>query len=135
MCSRTSSTNGGAICWNRSLKGSVSSNSMTCSAAFVHPISFSSKEKILWCSINIHSNFRANSSGHFFNLSSWPSFLSNSSSSFCLSSMVSFLGGPGRVPSHLVSSRTLGRGQHLGWHSQPLPLLLASRQPSALVYP
>ena len=78
---------------NHSLKGSVSNSSMTCSAASVQPISFGSKEKMLWCSINIRSNFRASSRGHSFSLSSQPSFLSNSSSSFCLSSMVSFFGG------------------------------------------
>ena len=93
MCSHTSLTNGGAIRQNRSLKGSVSSNSITCSAISVHPNSFSSKEKILWCSINIRSNLRANSRGHCFNLSSWPSFLRNSSSKFCLSSIVNFFGG------------------------------------------
>ena len=78
---------------NCSLKGLVSSNSITCSAILVHPISFSSKEKILWCSINIRSNLRANSGGHCFNLSSRPSFLSNSSSNFCLSLIVNFFGG------------------------------------------
>ena len=93
MCSHTSSTNGGAIRRNRALKGLVSNNSITCSAVSVHPISFGSKEKILWCSINIHSNFRANSGGHCFNLSSRPSFLSNSSSNFCLSLIVYFFGG------------------------------------------
>ena len=40
MCSHTSSTNGGALCRNHSLKGSVSNNSITCSAVSIHPISF-----------------------------------------------------------------------------------------------
>ena len=47
MCSCTSSTNGGAMHQNLSLKGSVSNNSITCSAVSVHPISFGSNEKIL----------------------------------------------------------------------------------------
>ena len=92
-CSHTSSTSGGAICLNRSSKGSVSSNSMMCSAASIQPISFGSNEKILWCSINIRSNFKANSGGHSFNLSSRPFFWSSSSSNFCLSSILSFFGG------------------------------------------
>ena len=46
-CSRTSSTSGGAIRWNCSLKGSVSNNSMMCSAASMQPISFGSSEKML----------------------------------------------------------------------------------------
>ena len=44
--SRTSSSRGGAICWNRSLKGSSSINSMMCSAMSVQPISFLSSEKM-----------------------------------------------------------------------------------------
>ena len=47
MCSLTSSTSGGAIHRNLSLKGLVSNNSITCSAISVHPISFCSNEKIL----------------------------------------------------------------------------------------
>ena len=57
-CSRTSSTSGGAIRRKHSLKGSVSSNSITCSAASVQPILFRSREKMLWCSISIRSNCR-----------------------------------------------------------------------------
>ena len=132
MCSRTSCTNGGAIHRNHSLKGSVSNNLMMCSAISIHPISFGSKEKILWCSIKIHSNFRANSGGHSFTLSSWSPFLSNSSSSFCLSLMVSFFGGP---RSGSILSSFFKRGQHQGQYLQPLPLPLASQQPNALVCP
>ena len=114
MCSRTSSTNGGAIHLNHSLKGSVSNNSITCSAVPMHPISFGSKEKILWCSINIHSNFRANSGGHSFNLSSRPSFLSNSSSSFYLSSIVNFFGGSQLGSSSSSSFKNSGEGAASG---------------------
>ena len=135
MCSHTSSTNGGAICQNHSLKGSVSNNSITCSAVSVHPISFSSKEKILWCSINIHSNLRANSRGHCFSLSSQPSFLSNSSSNFCLSSIVNFFGGFQLSSGSSSFLKNWGREQHLGWRSQPLPLPPVSQQPNALVCP
>ena len=60
-CSRTSSKSGGAIHQKLSLKGSPSGNSIMCSAASVHPISFLSKEKISWYSINCRSNFRASS--------------------------------------------------------------------------
>ena len=44
--SRTSSSRGGAICQNRSLKGLSSINSMMCSAVSVQPISFLSSEKM-----------------------------------------------------------------------------------------
>ena len=44
--SQTSSSSGGAICQNRSLKGSSSINSMMCSAMSVQPISFLSSEKM-----------------------------------------------------------------------------------------
>ena len=93
ICSRTSSTKGGAIRRNRSLKGSVSNNCITCSAVSVHSISFRSREKILWCSISICLNFRASLGGHSFNLSSPPSFQSISNNNFCLSLTISFLGG------------------------------------------
>ena len=73
-CSHTSSTSGGAIRWRCSLKGSISNSLITCLATSVQPISFRSSEKILWCSISIRSNFRANSGGHSFNLSNRPSF-------------------------------------------------------------
>ena len=107
-CSHTSSTSGGTIQWKCALKGSISSSSITCSAASVQPILFGSSEKILWCSINIHSNFKANSGGHFFNSSSQPSFWSSSSSSFCLSLIVSFIRGfrSGSISSNfLMNSR------------------------------
>ena len=58
-CSQTSSKSGGAICQNLSLKGSLSSSSIMCSAASVHPILFLSREKLSWYSINSCSNFRA----------------------------------------------------------------------------
>ena len=129
------STNGGAIHWNRSLKGLVSNNSITCSAISVHPISFISKEKILWCSINIRSNLRANSGGHCFSLSSRPSFRSNSSSNFCLSSIVNFFGGFQLGFSSSSFLKTWGRGQHLGQCLQPLPSPPVSWQPNAPVCP
>ena len=114
MCSHTFSTKGGAIHRNCSLKGSVFRSFITCSAVFVHPISFLSREKILWCSISIHSNFKASSGGHSFNLSSRPSFQSTSSSNFCLSSTVSFLGGSrsGSISSNFF--RNSGEGVTLG---------------------
>ena len=87
--SRTSSYRGGAIRWNLSLNGSSSINSMMCSAVSVQPISFLSREKIWWCSINIHSNFRASSGGHSFSCSSPPSCRNNSIRSFCRSLTVS----------------------------------------------
>ena len=43
----TSSSRGGAICWNRSIKGLSSINSMMCSAMSVQPISFLSSE-MMW---------------------------------------------------------------------------------------
>ena len=91
-CSWTSSKRDGAIHWNFSLKGSSSSNSMMCSAASVHPISFLSREKISWYSISICSNFRASSGVHWANSSSLPSCLKNCISNCCLSSMESFCG-------------------------------------------
>ena len=109
-CSRSSSTRGGAIHWNLSLKGSVSRSSIMCSAASVQPISFLSRENILRCSINIRSNFKANSGGHFFNLSSRPSFCSISNSNFCLSSTVSFLVGSRRGSNSFNFCRNSGEG-------------------------
>ena len=44
--SQTSSSRGGAICQNRSLKGSSSINSMMCSPVSVQPISFLSSKKM-----------------------------------------------------------------------------------------
>ena len=71
-CSQTSSKRGRVICQNF-LKDCSSSNSIMCSTTSVHPISFSSSEKILWYSISICSNFWASSSVHWASSSNPPS--------------------------------------------------------------
>ena len=86
--SQTSSSRGGAIPRNLSLNGLSSISSMMYSAVSVQPISFFSREKIWWCSINIRLNFRASSRGHSSSCSNPPSCRSSSIRSFCRSSMV-----------------------------------------------
>ena len=110
--SRTSSSRDGAICWNCSLKGMPSINSMMCSAMSVQPISFLSSRKMWWCSINICLNFRACSGDHSFNYSSPPPCRNSSIRSFCHSSIVSFGDSFGRVSSRALAST--GEGTALG---------------------
>ena len=107
-CSWTSSKRGGAILQNFSLKGS-SSNSIMCSTASVHPISFLSSEKMSWYSINICSNFRANSGVHHANSSNPPSCFNSCISNRCLSLMES-LGGadPGSCSSSFFIKSGVG---------------------------
>ena len=85
----TSSSKGGAICQNHSLKGSSSSSPITCSAASMQPISFLSREKMWWGSISFCSNFKASSGGHSLSYSSPLSSRNSSISNFCCSSIVS----------------------------------------------
>ena len=137
MCSRTSSTNGGAMCRNCSLKGLVSNNFNNMLCHICAPYLIQALRRRYY---GAPSSF-ARTSGLIpeaiaFNLSSWPSFLINSSSSFCLSSIVNFFGGISvRFQLRQVSSRIRGREQHPGWHLRPPPGLLASQQPNAPVCP
>ena len=63
MCSLTSSINGVAMHWNHSLNGSLLVSLMMCLVPSVHPISFLSREKMLWYSISSCRALFASSSG------------------------------------------------------------------------
>ena len=90
MCSLTSSTRGGAILLNLSLKGSLFVSFIMCSVASVHPISFLSRENTSWYSIRSQWARLASSSGQSFNMSKPPSFSRIFINSACLSGIVIF---------------------------------------------
>ena len=102
MCWCTLFTKGRAMRQNHSLNSSSFNNSMMCSVASVHPISFSSKEKMWWNSSSSATAFCANSGGQSLRWSNLPSFFRVAGRSSCLCDTIS-LTGSGTLGSSLSS--------------------------------
>ena len=133
MCSLTSSINGGPMHGNCSLNSSLLVSLMMCLVASVHPISFLSREKILWYSISSHWALFVSSSGQLSSILRSPfcskiyikwaccsgivnlgsfSLSSSRSNSFISSGDTSALGTKLTVTTHLTCHPP---DKHIGW--------------------
>ena len=113
MCSLTSSIKGKAIHQNHSLNGSLLISLMTCLVASVHPISFLSREKILWYSMKSHRALFASSSGQSSSIVRSPFFSRISIKWACCSRIIS-LGSFGLYSSKPNSFISSGNASALG---------------------
>ena len=113
MYSLTSSIKGGAMHQNRSLNGSLLVSLMTCSVASVHPISFLSREKILWYSMRSCQALFASSSGQSSSIVR-SLFFSKISIKWACHSGIVYLGSFGLFSSRSNSFINLGDASALG---------------------